>query len=451
MESAFIDTVAANCGSAAMSANTTEILSKRARQHNMPPKSRGGRANVQNHGKNGKLQISSQEDSSSKRIHPPVQLQQKLLDVFRNAFPSRFEPDLPAWLQEVKRFLYQRDFNRAFGRDEYREAYAVRWSPSRALGYVDILEPIISKIYEQRGRRDVMDIETKEPTLKSKDKGIRVSCIGGGAGAEIVALAAVLKLHNWSHSSANCSQGGGEVDNENTSEGFEDNGLSLSVDFIDIADWSSILDRLYQTITSPPPLSAYASAKAKAKNVPLILPTSYNVVFSQHDILKLHPRELYPLVGTRDMVTLLFTLNELYTTSSLLTQTFLLNLTACMAVGSLLLVVDSAGDYTEVGFSREETKKYPMQWLADRTLLTSATEVGFSHPIEGPGDDESAEHKRERKYREGRAKDSVKWEKIREENSKWFRLAEGLTYPVELENMRYQLHLYRRISHPESS
>jgi len=422
----------------------------------MPPKSRGNRTDVQKHSNNRKLKPSSQESSSSTQIYlkssTPVRLQQKLLDVFRNAFPSRFEPDLPVWLQEVKQFLYQRDFNRAFERDEYREAYAVRWSASRALGYVDILEPIINEIIEKRRQDDVIGLETDESTTHTT-KGIRVSCLGGGAGAEIVALAGVLNLRNTMHSSANCSQDEAvAIENDsNEVKRAEDNGYSLIVDFVDIADWSSILDHLYRTITIPPPMSAYASANAKAKNVPLVLSARYNVAFSQHDVLKLQPRELYPLVEMRDIVTLMFTLNELYATSSLLTQTFLLNLTACMAVGSLLLVVDSAGDYTEVGFNTEETKKYPMQWLADRTLLSSATEIGFSHPIGGPKDDESTGQKRERRIREGRAKNTVKWEKVREESSKWFRLPEGLTYPVELENMRHQLHLYRRVSQPTSS
>jgi len=421
----------------------------------MPPKSRGNRTDVQKHGNNGKSQLSSRESSSSKQIYPksstPIRLQQKLLDAFRNAFPSRFEPDLSAWLQEVKQFLYQRDFIRAFERDEYREAYAVRWSASRALGYVDILEPIINEIIEKRRHYDVISLETDESTANMA-KRIRVSCLGGGAGAEIVALAGVMNLRDTMLSSANCSKDEAAA-NENDSdevEHAEDNGYSLSVDFVDIADWSLIVDRLHQAITIPPPLSAYASTNARAKNLPLVAPARYNVEFSQHDVLKLQPRELYPLVETRDMVTLMFTLNELYATSSLLTQTFLLNLTACMAVGSMLLVVDSAGDYTEVGFSTKETKKYPMQWLADRTLLSSATEIGFSHPIGGLKDDESTGQKKERRNGDGRAKDTVKWEKVREESSIWFRLPEGLTYPVELENMRYQLHLYRRVSQPNS-
>ena len=46
---------------------------------------------------------------------------------------------------------------------------------------------------------------------------------------------------------------------------------------------------------------------------------------------------------------------------------------------------------------------------------------------------------------EGEGKDGAEWEKIVEDDSRWFRLPEGLSYPIALENMRYQIHLYRRL------
>lgn len=413
----------------------------------MPPKSRGGKSSAPKHPKssNSKSQSSSEKSTRSKHGEPessPLELQQKLLNVFRSAFQKRFEPDLPAWLQEVKRFLYQRDFVRAFDRDEYREAYAVRWSASRALGYLEILGTVIDGILEERGSKETQSNEEKLADL-SIGKDLRISCLGGGAGAELVALAGVLSTR---HGSPSPPTNGSRDEFEGAGDNGEEYDLHFNVDFVDIANWSPILDRLHRTVTTPLPLSAYASMAAKSNNISLVHSSSYTFTFGQHDVLKLHPRELYPLVGRRDLVTLFFTLNELYTTSSLLTQTFLLNLTACMGIGSILLVVDSAGDYSEVGVGKEDEKKYPMQWLLDRTLLKSATEVGFSHPIDGPGCDESVGTKKERKAAEGRQRDVVKWKKLREEKSRWFRLPEGLKYPLGLENMRYQLHLYRRIA-----
>lgn len=110
----------------------------------------------------------------------------------------------------------------------------------------------------------------------------------------------------------------------------------------------------------------------------------------------------------------MFTLNELYSTSVPKTQRLLKNLTASMREGAYLLVVDSPGSYSTVAINGVE-KKYPMQWLLDHTLL-------------------------------GRHPETALWEKVLTNESQWFRLPEGLEYPLELENMRYQIHLFRRRS-----
>jgi 25S rRNA (uracil2843-N3)-methyltransferase len=113
----------------------------------------------------------------------------------------------------------------------------------------------------------------------------------------------------------------------------------------------------------------------------------------------------------------MFTLNELYSTSLALTQKFLLYLTASMPKGALLLVVDSPGSYSSVTLNGAE-KKYPMQWLLDHTLLK-----------QGPKCDT----------------DTSSWAKLVEDESRWFRLDNRMKYPIELENMRFQLHLYRKM------
>lgn len=393
----------------------------------MPPKIRGLNKPNQRHTKSSKNRSTSDRavnaEHGAATDSVPLAFQQKLLNIFRNAFPSRFEPDLSTWLQEVKRFLYHREFIRAFERDEYREAYAVRWSPSRTLVYLEILEEVVDGIWDVKDR-DGAEKESHED--EGSENEIKIICLGGGAGAEMVSLAAVLNMLQQRRNSDENT----EIPDRSLIE-VQRQATHLNVDFVDIANWAPILDRLYESITTPPAISPYASAAAKASNIPLIPTTTLSFKFHQHDVLKLSPRELHPLLGDRDLVTLFFTLNELYTTSPPLTQTFLLNLTCCTKVGTILLVVDSAGNYSEVGLGKEEAKKYPMQWLLDHTLLKSATEVNFSHPI-----DESFAGK----------KHILKWEKLRGEESRWFRIPDGLKYPLELENMRYQVHLYRRIA-----
>jgi 25S rRNA (uracil2843-N3)-methyltransferase len=60
----------------------------------------------------------------------PVELQQLLLNIFKDAFPAILASDsLQPLLQEIKRHLYDRNFDEAFGKSEYLEAYSIRWSP----------------------------------------------------------------------------------------------------------------------------------------------------------------------------------------------------------------------------------------------------------------------------------------------------------------------------------
>jgi 25S rRNA (uracil2843-N3)-methyltransferase len=56
-----------------------------------------------------------------------------------------------------------------------------------------------------------------------------------------------------------------------------------------------------------------------------------------------------------------------------------------------------------------------MQWLLDRIMLGTQEE-----PVNGR-----------------------RWKKLEGEESVWCRLGEGLEYPIKLENMRYQIHLYK--------
>lgn len=115
---------------------------------------------------------------------------------------------------------------------------------------------------------------------------------------------------------------------------------------------------------------------------------------------------------------MMFTLNELYSTSVSKTQRLLFELTVATRPGTLLLVVDSPGSYSTVTINGAE-KKYPMQWLLDHTLLEASRKTR----VLPPGDH---------------------WTKVLTDESRWFRLPKGLDYPIELENMRYQIHLYRR-------
>jgi 25S rRNA (uracil2843-N3)-methyltransferase len=328
----------------------------------------------------------------------PVELQQLLLNIFSNAFAERLSEDFGPLLQEVKGHLYNRDFTTAFGKNEYLEAYAVRWSASRALGYAELFWDLREQLWSGY-EKDAEDGGERELSKRQK-----VVCLGGGAGAEIVALGGLQKMLSNLKSQK-----------DKTSE------EKLEVVTIDIADWTSVVSNLTTHLTAAPPLNKYASAAARAANAPLISPEDIGVTFQQLDVLQTLTPEVSAHLSSASLITLLFTLNELYTTSLPLTQKFLLHLTSILSPGALLLVVDSPGSYSSVTLNGAE-KKYPMQWLLDHTLLKVAGE-------------------REERGKEG----TVLWEKVVEEESRWWRLTEELKYPIDLENGRCQVHLYRRL------
>ncbi|KAF2969603.1 hypothetical protein GQX73_g3980 [Xylaria multiplex] len=356
--------------------------------------------------------------------------QQTLLDVFSNTFRDVLgAADFSAQLQAVKTALFNRDFEGAFARGEAAlDVYAARWSPTRALCYARVLRGLDSHLKDlarntsdhssrsavdrDAGDRDEnAEVQPEDPTTATEHGGaergaesrpLRILAIGGAA-AEIVAFADYISSH--------------------------DNGTSprVEVTLFDIGPWGSIVRRLHTALTSTPPISRYASASARSANKALVAAESLQSRFVQKDILSLDEAELSALIsGQAMLITLLFTLNELYTASGIKrTTSFLRLLSALAPENTLLLVIDSPGSYSEAAVGRD-AKRYPMQWLLDHTLVPPAP----NPRREMPGD-------------AGEREPGCKWEKIESCDSVWFRVAEGLRYPIPLENMRYQMHLYR--------
>ncbi|KAK1967410.1 hypothetical protein LY78DRAFT_576444 [Colletotrichum sublineola] len=345
----------------------------------------------------------------------PAPFQQRVLSTFNAAYNTVLTSRaLGELLQEVKAALYARDFDAAFARarPEALDAYAARWSPTRALGYAAVFLGIEQYLREL----EAIELEPKaeaEAGPKADDsvqagpeakaeatadpstqitRSIRTLSIGGGA-AEIAAFAAFLSQQ-------------------------PSRSLGGTVTLLDSAPWADVVAKLHDALTTPPPLSQYANAAAKAANVAIIEPDRLTSSFTQQDVLSMTRDQLSQKLGDGPLlVTLLFTLNELYTTAGIgKTTAFLLDLTATVPLGSLLLVVDSPGSYSEAAVGKE-SKKYPMQWLMDHTLVTKPEKEGVA--------------------------EGCRWEKLESHDSVWFRLADSLKYPIPLENMRYQMHLYR--------
>ncbi|KIX96379.1 uncharacterized protein Z520_07645 [Fonsecaea multimorphosa CBS 102226] len=363
--------------------------------------------------------ITTQQRPEPRGLVLPADLQQLILDAFCRAFSFKHNQiELDATIQEVKGHLFRRDFARAFAKPEYLDAYALRWSASRALGYTSIfLHDDLQRVWN-----GLAETTTTTPNANASPSSrgahlpraagaCSVVCIGGGGGAEVAACAA-------------------------TARTLQLTSCRLAVHVIDIADWSACLSKLGHALSTPPTLAPFAAESgAKAANKSFTTSDEVSVRFSQHDILAIGEADFQSIMIGAHLCTIMFTLNELFTASIGRTTAFLLALTDTMSPGSWLLVVDSPGSYSEVKVGSESSategqgeesedantkaRRYPMKWLLDHTLL----EVAGKTP-------------------EGKSK----WRKSVSDDSRWFRLSQQqpLKYPMELENMRYQIHLYQR-------
>jgi 25S rRNA (uracil2843-N3)-methyltransferase len=280
-----------------------------------------------------------------------------LLNLFKNSFKYLFESeDMEQFIQVVKGDLYNRDYQKAFSDDDRRMAYCVRWTPSRALAYSSLFSSL----------DEVREVLTQSDS--------HVLSVGGGAGGELVALSSLFAASK------------DFLDQE--AEKFQ-----LQVDLVDIADWSNIVKKLTDQVQS---------------NWLYSDPESMKVNFIQDDVLQLD--EAYSKnIPTLDLITLLFTTNELFAADRAKSIRFFQSLSKCKK-GAYLLISESAGSFSHITVG---TKKFPIQFLIDTVLLGKDTKSGD-------------------------------WELVNQSESCWYRCAPDLEYPLKLENMRFFFRLYRR-------
>ncbi|KAG7664879.1 uncharacterized protein J8A68_001572 [[Candida] subhashii] len=282
----------------------------------------------------------------------------KIMDLFEVCFKNVLDsPELQEHIQVVKGDLYNRDYLSAFNNDDKRFAYASRWTPARALAYTSLfasLEPI----------KELMeDPESKKSVL----------CVGGGASSELVGLAAVFaRLKEYNSGSAS----------------------ELNIKLIDIADWSLVVNNLTSYMKSN---WVYHQEKLNSE-------------FVCGDVLTVNPDSLG--LETLDLVTLLFTTNELFAEKRKETIRLLQLLNSRCKQGSLLLIAESAGSYSHITIGE---RRFPVQFLIDTVLIGK------------PGESNGA------------------WEIVQQSESCWYRINQKeVEYPMKLENMRFFYRLYRK-------
>lgn len=353
----------------------------------------------------------------------PVELQQLILDVFQRTFPASedFET-LKPMLRAINTALLQEDLQTAFGTREYREGYALRWSPSRSLAYANVLAWICDQRREDDWVKRLLDYLMSAQTDHEPQKAATAVCFGGNA-AEVMAFAALLRHLR--------SDAAGKPESEQCSDQTEQRKEPLlKIHIVDIADWSSVVSALETGLTTPPPLSKYASATARASNAALLSSHALDVTFTCVNILDFTTDDLRSMIGPEPtLISFLLTLNDLYSTSVSKTTALLRKLETALPRGSLLLVLDSPGaSYEVVVAGRREANQsdgrrqsFQMSWLLDRALMQRS-----------PKDEEGTET-------------PPLWEKLVDEGTKHHMLEDKLRYPVSLENIKFQVHVFRRL------
>ncbi|KAJ6783201.1 hypothetical protein PWT90_01241 [Aphanocladium album] len=353
-----------------------------------------------------------------------VKYHQLILDTIRTTFPAvdEFSTLIPV-LRAVREALEQKDYCTAFGTEDFLEAYTIRWSPSRALTCANVLAWICDEMREAEWVHRFLHNDGQKPS--------KIVCIGRG-GSDLLACVALLKhCHQGKLDEITCLESSSPATAPvTTSHRDLDNTDSAIVDLslIDRHDWSGIVTKLQRTLTHPPTLSKYASAKAHASNTSAIPSHVLNLAVNQFDILESGSTHLRAMIGPNPaLITLFFSLYEFYSVSISKTTAFLLRLTSAAPRGSLLLIVDSLGADAALPDSNKqgEEKKYPLDWLLYRALLT---------PKSSPHGSTDSEE------------EQPAWAKlIKDGHEKEYKLPAALSFPGSLENTRLQVHLLERL------
>lgn len=369
------------------------------------------------------------EDSPTERIQSlSVKDQQLILDTVRTTFPAvdEFNTLIPV-LRAVREALEEKDYGKAFGSDAFQEAYTIRWSPNKALASANVLAWICSEMKEAAWVQHFLDNDRQEPS--------KIVCVGRG-GSDLLACMALLK-HSHQGKLDELSRPESSSPSAITQDNVpipashvnpDDNGNAMvDLNLIDRHDWSGITTKLQHTLTHPPPLSKYATAKAHASNVSAIPRHASNVAVNRLDVLESGSTDLRERVGPNPaLITLFFVLDEFYSISIAKTTAFLLRLTSTAPKGSLLLVVNSPGADVALPDSsnKGQEKRYPIDWLLYQALLP---------PKKRPTDSEEEE-------------EQPAWAKLIEaSHEKAYRLPTALKFPGSLENTRFEVHLLERL------
>eukprot|EP01127_Copromyxa_protea_P003082 TRINITY_DN12952_c0_g1_i1.p1 TRINITY_DN12952_c0_g1~~TRINITY_DN12952_c0_g1_i1.p1 ORF type:complete len:280 (-),score=49.05 TRINITY_DN12952_c0_g1_i1:63-902(-) len=268
--------------------------------------------------------------------------EQEVVHLLTSSYTDVIEsPDFGSKHKRIKELFIKRDFVTVF-QPENLSVYLVAYVPTRALIYRQFFssEEYILKILQR-------------PNLN-------VCCLGGGPGSELLGLASVSRE--------------------------QEKPFKMTMNVHDMADWSEAINPLLKKLESE-------------WNIGPEVITYNNYVT---DMLDSTNEKLYQDIKDADLVTLMFTVNELFKENKAKALSFLSSVREGMKKGAFLLIIDCAGEFSQIQVGPQ---KYMIYSLLD--------------------------------YVKG-------FKKILFENSRWYRFPPGITCPVKLDNQRYFWRLYRK-------
>lgn len=324
----------------------------------------------------------------------------------------RYDEKFPDHVQRAKTLLFERRWLDLFLDRELLDAYAGRWVPSRALMFRAVMAdvkpvralfspPMTGDESEDDAEDNAEEGENGEEKEKEKQNGdngeqakpARILSIGGGAGSELLAVAALSSTTN----------------------------AAVKWTGVDIGDWGSVITRLADSVAEWEIPSTFEFVEADVLKLPLsdapkpgAKPTA-TPASPADSMTTPTPTPKVPkwLELKPDLTTIFFTLTELLSQSRPRTINLLRHLTTSTPTGGHLLILDSASDIAEFPLGNSD-RTWPVHMITDALLGGLAVPKGS-------------------------------WKKVRSEDSRWFRLDGTEKWGrCKLENGRYWLRLYER-------
>ncbi|KAF9585530.1 hypothetical protein BGW38_001931 [Lunasporangiospora selenospora] len=366
---------------------------------------------------------------------------QHILNVVRESCREAFSlPSFNTTLQTIKSHFYDRNYDAVFQNPEHLPVYSARYAPSRALCYYHLFleHPVLMKILEG-GPSTIL-------------------CIGSGAGSELVGITAAMVHANPAlkikkkkvisktkdkvdlqeeedgqqvveHGSEACTptesvNEEAQPPQEATSSGKgHDNTLGMEKLSVteDTADAATTTEEL------PPPTKSAVKKKGRSNRhqvtivmqdyvdwSPILTPME-EVIRRQMalgserlkcetevgNVLDLS-QSLLERIARADLITFMFVLNELFQDKKR-TMLLVAKIVAAMPSGAHMLVVDSAGSFSNLQVGE---RVYMVYMLLD--------------------------HLRD-------------LEIVYQDDSTWYRCPPTVTYPLKLENMRHFIRIYKKL------